>query len=93
MARCLGDTYGIVQLAWCDKVGQEKIIKAFSLTQYILSDNELKFDCKAVQDLDHRYNIQWKCTTTYNSQVNGVVERMVVTLEKALQKMTRSESK
>ncbi len=24
--------------------------------QYILSDNDLKFDCKAVQDFGHRFN-------------------------------------
>ncbi len=61
--------------------------------QYILSDNDLKFDCKAVQDFAGRFNIQWKCTYTYNPQGNGVVERMIGTLKKALQKVTRSESK
>ncbi len=56
--------------------------------QYILSDNELKFDCNAVQDFARRFNIHLKCASTYNPQGNGVVEGM-----KALKKGTRNESK
>ena len=66
---------------------------AFGPPQYILSDNNLKFDCKALQDFAHRFNIQWKCTSNYNPQGNGVAERMVRTLKKALKKVTQSESK
>ena len=65
----------------------------FGPPQYILSDNDLNFDYKGVQDFVHRFNIQWKCTFTYNPQGNGVVERIVGTLNDALQKVTRSESK
>ncbi len=75
------------------KFFKKEIIMAFGPPQYILSDNYLKFDCKAVQGYAHRFNIQWKCTSTYNPQGNGVAERMVGTLKKALQKVTRSESK
>ena len=92
MARRLGDTYGTVQLAWCDEVCRERNYHGFGLPQYILSDNNLKFDCKAVQDFAHRFIIRWKCTSTY-PQGNGVAERMVGTLKKALQNVTESESK
>ena len=72
---------------------KKEIIMLFGPPQYILSDNDLKFDCKAVQDFAHRFNIVWKCTSTYSLQGNGVVDRMVGTLKKSLQKVTRSESK
>ncbi len=65
----------------------------FDPPQYILSDNDLKFDSKAVQDLARRFNIQWKYISTYNPQGNRVVERMVGTLKRALQKVICSESK
>ncbi len=51
------------------------------------------FDYKTVQNFARRFNIQWKCTSTYNPQGKGVVESIVGTLKKALQKVTRSESK
>ena len=60
---------------------------------HILSDNDLKFDWNAVQDFAHRFNIQWKCTSTYNPRGKGIAERIVGTLKKALQAVTRSESK
>ncbi len=75
------------------KFVKKEIIMAFGPLQYILSDNDLKLDCKAVQDFTHRFNIQWKCTSTYNPQGNRVAERTVGTLKKALQEVTRSESK
>ncbi len=93
MARRLGDTYGTVQLLGVMKFVKKEIIMDFSPPQNILSDNDLKFDCKAVQDFAHRFNIQWNCTSTYNPPGNGVAERMVGTLKKALQKVTQSESK
>ena len=65
----------------------------FGPPQYILSDNDLNFDCYTVQYFVHRFNIQWKCTSTHNPQGNGVVEPIAGTLKKALQKVTRSESK
>ena len=68
-------------------------IMIFDPPQYILSDNDLKFDSKAVQDLARRFNIQWKYISTYNPQGNRVVERMVGTLKRALQKVICSESK
>ena len=93
MGRRLGDTHGTVQLAWLMKFVKKEIIMTFGPSQYILGDNDLKFDCKSVQDFAHRFNIQWKCKSTYNPQGNGVSERMIETLKKALQKVTQSESK
>ena len=93
MACCLGHNYGIVQVVWLMKFAKKEIIMAFGPPQYILSDNDLKFDCKAVQGFAHRFKIQWKCTSPYNPQGNGVSERMVGILKKALQKVTQSESK
>ncbi len=93
MAGCLGGTNGIVQLAWCDEVHQERYNHGLWSTTVHTEGNDLKFDCKAVQDFANRFNIQWKCTSTYNPQGSGVVERMVGNLKKALQKVTRSESK
>ena len=66
---------------------------AFGPPQYMLSDNDLKFDYKAVQGFAHRWNIQWKCTSTYNPRSNGVAERMVEILKIASQKGTQRESK
>ena len=71
---------------------KKEIIMLFTSPQYILSDNDLKFDCRAVKDFADRFNIQWKYTSKYNPQGNGVAEHMVDTLKKALQKVTRSES-
>ena len=65
---------------------KKEIIMLFGPPQYVLSDNGLNFDCKAVQDFANRFNIQWKCTSTYNTQGNGVAEHKVGTLNKALQK-------
>ncbi len=39
------------------KFVKKEIIMAFGPPQYILSD-DLRFDCKAVQELAHRFNIQ-----------------------------------
>ncbi len=72
---------------------KKEVIMLFGPPQYILSDNDLNFDCKAVQDFARRFNIQWKCTSTYNPQGNNVVESMVDTLEKAIQEFNRSEPK
>ncbi len=65
----------------------------FAPPQYVLSDNDLNLYCKSVQDIARRFNIQWKCTSIYNPQGNGVVGRMVGSLKKTVQKFTRSESK
>ena len=70
------------------KFVKKEIVISFGPPQYILSENDLKLDCKAVQDFAHRFNAQWKCTSTYNPHGNGVAERMVGTLKKALQKVT-----
>ncbi len=72
---------------------KKEIIMLFGPPQYILSDNDLKFNYKAVQDFARQFNIQWNCTSACNTQGNGVVERMVDTFKKALQRVTRSESK
>ncbi len=42
---------------------KKEIIILLGPPKYILSENDLKFDCKAVQDFTHRFNIQWKCTS------------------------------
>ncbi len=75
------------------KFVKKEIIMAFGPPQYMLTDNELKFDFKAVQDFAHRFNIQWKCASTYNPQGNGVAEKMIGTTKKALLKVSRIESK
>ncbi len=93
MARYLGIPTELFNSLGAMKFVKKEIIMAFGPPQYMLSDNDLKLDCKAVQDFAHRFNIQWKCTSTYNPQGNGVGERMVGTLKEALQKVTRSESK
>ncbi len=36
------------------KFVKKEIIKTFGPPQYTLSDNDLKFDCKTVQDFAHR---------------------------------------
>ncbi len=72
---------------------EKEIIMLFVPPQYILSDNDLKFDCKAIQDFARHFNIQCNHTSTFNHQGNGVVERIVGTLKKALQKVTGGESK
>ncbi len=59
------------------KFVKKEIIMAFDPPQYIPSDNDLNFDCKAVQDFAHRFNVQWKRTSSYNPQGNGIAERMV----------------
>ncbi len=82
----LFNSLGVIELV------KRKIIMLFGPPQYILSDNDLKFDCKAVQDFARRFNTQWKCTSIYNPQGIGVVELMGGTLKKALQKVARSES-
>ena len=83
----LFDSRGVIEFV------KTEIIMLFGPPQYILSENCLKFDCKAVQDFVHRFNIQWKYTSTYNPHGNGVAERKVSILKKALQKVTWSESK
>ena len=75
------------------KFVKKEIIMDFGPPQYILSNNGLKFDCKAVQDFADLFNIQWKCTSTYNPQGNRIAERMVGTPKKSLQKVTQIESK
>ncbi len=72
---------------------KKEIIMLFGPPQYVLSDNDIKFDCKEVQDFARQFNIQRKCTSTYNPEGNGVVEHMVGTLKKALQKVTWNDLK
>ncbi len=74
----LFDSLGVMEF-------KKEIIILFGPAQYILSNNGPKFDCNAVQ---HWFNIQRKCTSTYNLQGDCVVERMVGTLKNALQKVT-----
>ncbi len=70
---------------------EKEIITPFGSPEYILSDNNLKFDCMAVHDLTKKHNINWKYTSTCNPQRNGIAERMVGTLKKSIQLMMRAE--
>ncbi len=45
---------------------EKEIIMLFSPPQYILSNDELKFDSEEVHDFARRFNIHWKYTSTYN---------------------------
>ena len=72
---------------------KKEIIMLLGPPQYILGDNEPNFDCKAVPDFAHQFNILWKCTSPYNPQGYGEVKRMVSNLRKFLQKVTQRESK
>ena len=72
------------------KFVKEEIIPLLASSKFILSDSDLKFDCKAVQDFSRDQNIQWKYTATDNPQGNGITERMVGTIKGALQKMSRA---
>ncbi len=82
----LFDLLGVIKFV------KKEIIMAFGLPQYILSYYDLKVDCKALQDFAHRFNIQWKYTSTYNPQGNRLAESMVGTL-KNVTKGDRSVSK
>ncbi len=66
----------------CNSLGVMEFIKKaitlyFGPPQFIFSENDVMFNCKAVQDLARKYNIQCKCISTYNPQDNGVVEIIV----------------
>ncbi len=50
------------------KFVKKEIIIDLGPPQCSLSDNDLNFERKGVQDFAYRYNIQWKGTATYNSQ-------------------------
>ena len=68
----------------------EDIILPFGSPKFVLSDNELKLDCKVVEVSARDQKIQWKHTATYNLRYNGIAERMVGTIKRVLQKMYRS---
>ena len=61
----------------------------FGSQKFILSDDDLKFDCKAVDAFSRDQKIRWKHTDTYNLRGNGIAERMVSMIKRALQKMSR----
>ncbi len=65
---------------------KKEIIMLLGPPQFAPSGNDLKFDCKAMQDFARRFNITWKDKSTYNPQGNSLVERIIVILEKGLQK-------
>ena len=93
MGRSLGKTAELFNSMRVMEFIKQEIIMLFGPPQFAPSSNDLKFDCKAMQDFARRFNITWKDKSTYNLQGNGLVERMIVTLEKGLQKVARSESK
>ena len=72
------------------KFVKEEIILPFGTPKFILSDNDLKFDCKAIEDFARDQKIQWKHIATYNPRGNGMAERMVGTIKRGLQKMCRA---
>ena len=57
-----------------------------------MSDNDLKFTSKTVEDFANRRGIIWKQVTTYNPQGNGIAERMVGTMKRGIQKMSRDRN-
>ena len=70
------------------KFFNEEIILPLGSPKFILSDNDLKFDWKAVKEFARDQKIQWKYTATYNPLGNNIAERMVGTIKRALQKMS-----
>ncbi len=72
---------------------EEVIINPVGSPEYILSDNDLKFDCMAVHDFSRKHDINWMRTSTYNPQGNGIADRMVGTVKRSLQRMMRASDK
>ena len=66
------------------KFVKEEIILPFGSPKFVLSDNDIKFHCKAADNFATDQQIQWKNTATYSPQSNGNSERMVSTIERAL---------
>ena len=69
---------------------KEEIILHFGSPKFILSDNELKFDWKAIQYFARDQNFQWMHIDTYNPRGNGTAELIVGKIKRALQKMCRA---
>ncbi len=69
---------------------ENEIIIPFGSLEYILSDNDQKFDCMTVHDFTKKHGISWKYTSTYKPQGNSIAERMVGTLKKAIQPTMKS---
>ena len=72
------------------KFVKEEIILPFGSPKFILSDNDLKFDCKAIEDFVRDQKIQWKHIATHSPRGNGMAERMIGTIKRTLQKMCRA---
>ena len=89
MASSASHTSRNFQLSKSFEICQRVIILPFGPPKFILSDDHLKFDCKAIQDFARDQKIQWKNIAIYNSRGSGMAERMVGTIKRALQKMCR----
>ncbi len=72
---------------------EKETIMQFGPPGFTLNDNNLKFDWNWVRNFARRFNIQWKCTSTYNPQFIGIFEHMASTFKKAVKKFTRSAFK
>ena len=68
----------------------EGIILPFGSPKFVLSDNDLKFDWKEVEDFARDKIIRRKHMATLNPRGNGIAERMVGTVKRALQKIFRA---
>ena len=68
---------------------KEEIIVPFVSLKFVSSDNDLKFDYKAIEDFSREQKVQWKHTATYNPGGHGIAENMMGTIKRALQKMSR----
>ena len=68
---------------------KKEILLQFGSPKFILSDNDLKFDFKAIKDFARGQKIQRSQIPTYNPRGNGMVERMAGTIKRASQKICR----
>ena len=54
------------------KFDKKEIVLPFGIPKFILSDKNLKFDCKAIVDFPKGQTIYWKVIATYNPRGNGI---------------------
>ncbi len=77
----------------CYGIRHQEITRLLGRPQYILSNSNLNFDCKTVEDFARRLNIQRERISTYSTLGTVMVDTMVGYLKKALQQVSRSEFK
>ena len=59
-------------------------------SMFVLSNNDLKFDFKAIDYFDRGQNIRWKQIATYKPRGNGISERIVGRIKRSLQKLSQA---